>query len=385
MNKIYFDNSATTPLAEEVLSTLTESLKADFANPSSIHRLGKQVKKKIEEARKFIAESINAEPEEIIFLSGATEANNTIFKTQPCDLIISSPSEHASVIEAAKATNKEIIWLNLDKEGYISLTELEYLLKEHSHKKILVSIMHANSEIGTVQDIKAIGSLCRYYRASFHSDCVQSLGKLDIDVKASNLDFISASAHKIHGPKGIGFLYVNKSLHQRFLDNALIVGGSQEQGFRSGTENSNAIIAFMIALKLMLDPNRRKKIKTLQKQLWKKLKELHGCILNGPQDLNERLSGNLNLSFQSLKFTSEQLVLQLDLKGICVSSGSACTSNKKAFIDTSLNDPYIESSYVLRACRIDETIAKKAIRISLSWMNTEEELKKMIETMEKLV
>jgi len=245
--------------------------------------------------------------------------------------------------------------------------------------------MHANSEIGTVQDIKAIGALCKLYSAYFHSDCVQSLGKLDIDVKASNLDFISSSAHKIHGPKGIGFLYIRKARHKTFLDNALIVGGSQERGFRSGTENSSAIIAFATALKLMLDPNKQKKIKALQKQLWTELQKLPECILNGPQDLNKRLAGNLNLSFQSLKFTSEQLVLQLDLRGICVSSGSACTSNKKTFTDTPLDDPYIESSYVLRACRIDEAIAKKAIRISLSWMNTEEELKKMTEIMEKLV
>lgn len=389
MNKIYFDNSATTPLAKEVLEVLIDSLKNSFANPSSIHGLGKSAKKKIEEARIFIANSINAEPNEIFFLSGATEANNTVFKACNYDLIITSPSEHASVIEAAKASNKEIFWLNLDQEGYISLDELESILAQNSnteeirkqcHRKILVSIMHANSEIGTVQDIKAIGNLCEKYKAIFHSDCVQSLGKLDLDVKDSKLDLISASAHKLHGPKGLGFIYIANKLQESMLDKALLIGGGQERGFRSGTENVNSIIAFAKALEISLDPKKRNKVKELQKKLWMKLKNLKSVVLNGPQNLDDRLSSNLNLSFMDLKFNSEQLVLQLDLQGVCVSSGSACTSNNKNFADS-----FIESSYVLRACRINEDIAKRAIRISLSWMNDEAELEKLTEIITKLV
>ena len=388
MNKIYFDNSATTALAAEVIEVLIDSFKTTFANPSSVHGLGKSAKKKIEEARTFIANSINAEPSEIFFLSGATEANNTVFKACDYDLIITSPSEHASVIEAAKASRQEIIWLNLDQEGYISLDELESILAQNTEngvheqcpKKILVSIMHANSEIGTVQDIKAIGNLCEKYKAIFHSDCVQSLGKLDIDVKDSKLDLISASAHKLHGPKGLGFIYIANKLQESMVDKALIVGGGQERGFRSGTENVNSIIAFAKALEISLDPEKRKKVKELQKKLWMKLKNLKSVVLNGPQNLENRLSGNLNLSFMDLKFNSEQLVLQLDLRGICVSSGSACTSNKK-----NTEDSFIESSYVLRACGIDEDIAKRAIRISLSWMNDEAELEKLTEIIKKLV
>jgi cysteine desulfurase len=388
MNKIYFDNSATTALAAEVIEILIDSFKTTFANPSSVHGLGKSAKKKIEEARTFIANSINAEPSEIFFLSGATEANNTVFKACDYDLIITSPSEHASVIEAAKASRQEIIWLNLDQEGYISLDELESILAQNTEngvheqcpKKILVSIMHANSEIGTVQDIKAIGNLCEKYKAIFHSDCVQSLGKLDIDVKDSKLDLISASAHKLHGPKGLGFIYIANKLQESMVDKALIVGGGQERGFRSGTENVNSIIAFAKALEISLDPEKRKKVKELQKKLWMKLKNLKSVVLNGPQNLENRLSGNLNLSFMDLKFNSEQLVLQLDLRGICVSSGSACTSNKK-----NTEDSFIESSYVLRACGIDEDIAKRAIRISLSWMNDEAELEKLTEIIKKLV
>jgi cysteine desulfurase len=390
MNKIYFDNSSTTALAAEVIEVLIDSFRDSFANPSSVHGLGRSAKKKIEEARTFIANSINAEPSEIFFLSGATEANNTVFKTCNYDLIITSPSEHASVIEPAKASRQEIIWLNLDQEGYISLDELENILAQNSKagngvlqrspKKVLVSIMHANSEIGTVQDLKAIGNLCEKYKAIFHSDCVQSLGKLDIDVKNYKLDLISASAHKLHGPKGLGFIYIANKLQESMIDKALIAGGGQERGFRSGTENSNAIIAFAKALEISLNPEKRNRLKELQKKLWLQLKNLKSVVLNGPQDLERRLSGNLNLSFMDLKFNSEQLVLQLDLRGICVSSGSACTSNKK-----NTDDSLIESSYVLRACRIDEDIAKRAIRISLSWMNDEAELEKLTEIIKKLV
>ena len=391
MNKIYFDNSATTALAAEVIEVLIDSFKTTFANPSSVHGLGKSAKKKIEEARTFIANSINAEANEIFFLSGATEANNTVFKACDYDLIITSPSEHASVIEAAKASCQEIFWLNLDQEGYISLKELENVLAQNSNteigvreqcpKKILVSIMHANSEIGTVQDLKAIGNLCEKYKAIFHSDCVQSLGKLDIDVKDSKLGLISASAHKLHGPKGLGFIYIAHKLQESIVDKALIIGGGQERGLRSGTENVNSIIAFAKALEISLNPEKRNKVKELQKKLWMKLKNLKSVVLNGPQNLENRLNGNLNLSFMDLKFNSEQLVLQLDLRGVCVSSGSACTSNKK----NNIEDSFIESSYVLRACHIDENIAKRAIRISLSWMNDEAELEKLTEIITKLV
>jgi cysteine desulfurase len=311
MNKIYFDNSATTALAAEVIEVLIDSFKTTFANPSSVHSLGKSAKKKVEEARTFIANSINAEPSEIFFLSGATEANNTVFKACDYDLIITSPSEHASVIEAAKASRQEIIWLNLDQEGYISLDELESILAQNTEngvheqcpKKILVSIMHANSEIGTVQDIKAIGNLCEKYKAIFHSDCVQSLGKLDIDVKNYKLDLLAASAHKLHGPKGLGFIYIANKLQESMVDKALIVGGGQERGFRSGTENVNSIIAFAKALEISLDPEKRNKVKELQKKLWMKLKNLKSVVLNGPQNLENRLSGNLNLSFMDLKFS----------------------------------------------------------------------------------
>lgn len=380
MKKVYFDNSATTPLAEELRDLILGSYLEDFANPSSIHSLGRAVKKKINAARSSIAAVLNAEAKEIKFLSGATEANNTVFGLLDYDLIITSPSEHASVIEAAKASRKPIIWLNLDKEGYIDLAELEKHLSENQGKLILVSIMHANSEIGTVQDLKSIGHLCKQYSAIFHSDCVQSLGKLKIDVKDLNLDLVSASAHKLHGPKGVGLLYIGRVAERMQKFSPLIVGGGQEQGFRAGTENVTGIIAFAKALEISLRPENINKVKELRAKLWLGLKDLKGAVLNGALDLEKRLTNNLNISFMDLKFNSEQLVLQLDLRGVCVSSGSACTSNKKKF-----EDSFIESSYVLRACHIDENIAKRAIRISLSWMNDETELEKLTEIITKLV
>jgi len=381
MKKIYFDNSATTPLAEELRDLILNSYLEDFANPSSIHSLGRAVKKKINAARSSIAAVLNAEAEEIKFLSGATEANNTVFNLLNYDLIITSPSEHASVIEAAKASSKPIIWLNLNKEGYIDLAELEKHLSENQGKLILVSIMHANSEIATVQDLKSIGHLCKRYSAIFHSDCVQSLSKLKIDVKDFNLDLVSASAHKIHGAKGVGFLYIKRAVERMHKFRPLIVGGGQEHDFRAGTENVTGIIAFAKALEISLRPENINKVKELRAKLWLGLKDLKGAVLNGPLDLEKRLINNLNISFMDLKYTSEQLVLQLDLKGVCVSSGSACTSNKKL----SSEESFIESSYVLRACRIDEEISRRAIRISLSWMNSEAELEKMIEIIKKLV
>ena len=375
--KIYFDNSATTAIADEVLDVLQESLKSDYGNPSSLHSAGRKAKKLLNKSRENLAKHINAKPEEVKFLSGATEANNSVFKLCDYDLIITSPSEHASVIEPAKASGKEVIWLDLDDEGFICIEELDKHLKAHKDKKILVSIMHANSEIGTIQDLESIGKICKKHSALFHSDCVQSLSKVPIDVKKFNLDFISASSHKLHGPKGVGCLYISKNGEKSLKDKALIIGGSQENDFRSGTENLPGIIAFVKALEISSNKKKINRIKELRTKLLKSLQEIEGFHLNGPKDLNKRLCSNLNFAFKNLKFTSEQLVLQLDLKGVFISSGSACSSNKA-------NKAIIESSYVLRACKIPEDIAVKSVRLSLSWMNTEEEITKFLEILEQL-
>ncbi len=372
---IYFDNAATTPLFPEVIDLLHKLNQELFANPSSIHSQGRKAKKQLERARQDLAEILNAEAEELFFTSGATESNNTIFKLLDYDLIITSPAEHASVIESAKSLAKPILWLTLDKEGFIDLNELEKYLEENSGKRILVSIMHGNNEIGTINDIAAIAKITKKFPdVLFHSDCVQTFTKTEIDLSKLDIDFISASSHKIHGPKGVALLYINKKVQEKFSLQLrpLIIGGSQEKDIRSGTENLVSIIAFALAAKLNSEVQRKSKIKELQENLFAKLNQIENLVINGPKDLNNRVLGNINFSLLNCKLKSEEFVLQLDLKGFAVSSGSACTSNKVA------GQSEIESSYVLRACGISEAIATKAIRISLGSMNSEEEVNRFL-------
>jgi len=358
---IYFDNAATSKLAPEIEQSITIANRDLWANPNSIHSLGKEVRKHISAARELCAKSIGAESEEIFFTSGATESNNTIFHIADYDLIITSPSEHPSVLETSKASKKEIIWLNLDQTGLIDLNELEANLSANTSKKILVSIMHVNNETGTTQDIHAIGQLCKQYGAQFHSDCVQSWLKLDINVKDMRLDYVSVSAHKMHGPKGIGFLY--KSKHAQCRHQALLVGGGQESGLRSGTQNVTGILAMGKQVEIHTDNDQLLRLDNYARAELKK----HGAIING----SNHAPGIINVAFLDLPFNSEQLVLQLDLAGFCVSSGSACSSLK--------GEAGIISSYVLRSYQLDSQICDKSIRISLSRFNSKEEIDKLIE------
>lgn len=360
---IYFDNAATTALAPELIQLMSELNTSLYANPSSMHSQGLKSHKALELARTQIASFINAEPEEIIFTSNATEANNSVFKSLNYDLIISSPTEHVSVIEPAKATGKPIIWLNVDREGFINLEELKAHLLDNSDKTILLSIMHGNNEIGTLQDIAAIGKLkAQFSNVIFHSDCVQTFAKHTIDVKACNLDLVTVSAHKIHAPKGVGFLYFNSRLKDQLAARPLIKGSSQEFKLRGGTENLIGILLFAKALELKAND----KVQELHQYFIDKLEAHPGLVLNGPADLTKRVLGNINLSLVNSKFQREEILLQLDLRGIAVATGSACTSVN----DTSI----IQISYVLRACRIPDEIGSKAIRVSLSQYNTKAEI-----------
>ncbi|MDA0771740.1 MAG: cysteine desulfurase family protein [Cyanobacteria bacterium] len=369
---IYLDNAATTPLAPELIELLNELNTNLYANPSSLHSAGRTAKKQLNQARKTIAAILKAEPEEIIFTSGATEANNYVFQICDYDLIITSPAEHASVLEPAKSSGKNIIWLTLNKEGYINLEELKSKLEENSQRKIMLSLMHGNNEIGTIHDIETIATLkAQYPNVIFHSDCVQSFAKYDIDLSKTPIDLISASAHKIHGPKGVGLLYIRKQIQ---TDQALIIGGGQEFSLRSGTENLNGIIAFAKAAQLSQEQD--SKLEELHNYLFKQLKQIDGLIINGPQEVQRRLIGNMNISLSKLKLNSEELVLQMDLKGIAISSGSACSSNKAS--------ASIESSYVLRACQITDDLATKAIRISVSRFNNKAELDQLCDIIRKL-
>lgn len=373
---IYLDNAATTPLFPKVIELLDRLNKDLYGNPSSLHSLGRKSKKELKKARQYIASTVKANEEEIVFTASATEANNMVFKSLDYDLIITSPSEHPCVLEPAKATMIPIVWLNLDSEGFIDINELEENLEKFKMKKILVSIMHGNNEIGTVQNLEAIGKLKKKYpNFIFHSDCVQTYGKLDIDVEKFNLDCASASAHKIHGPKGVGFLYMKKQMLDEITlrRKALIIGGGQENENRSGTENLTGIIAFSEAARINLEESKEEFL-DLWKDAFKRLKDLPGVVVHGPKDLNRRVPGNINLSFTEITLNSEELVLQLDLAGLAVSSGSACSSNKAV----PSSEAGILSSYVLRACRIEDEIAKKAIRVSFSRLSKKTELEEFI-------
>lgn len=350
-------------MSTEILSLINELNTGFYGNPSSLHSLGRKSRKALTEARSSISKILNADTEEIIFTSGATEANNFIFAKLDYDLIITSPAEHASVIEAAKASGKAIIWLDLDQQGFIDIEELTRHLEVNYERKILLSLMHANNEIGTLQDLDAISQLKQKHpNLIWHSDCVQSFSKYPIDVKELNIDLISASAHKIHGPKGCGLLYIRKQLKP---STGLITGGGQEFGLRSGTENLIGILAMTEAAKSLA--NKIDKLKTLHNYMQQELAKIDGLIINGPPG---RLLGNFNICLTHCRLKSEELVLQMDLAGVCISSGSACSSNKAA--------AEITSSYVLRACKIKEDIASKSVRVSLSILNNETEIDEFI-------
>lgn len=369
---IYLDNAATTPLSPTVANYIDQINREFFANPSSLHGLGRKSKKLIDESRQILAQKINAKAEEIIFLSSATEANNLLFTgfADNYDVIITSTIEHPSVLEPVKASKKPVVWIDVDQEGFVDLEALEQALASNKGKKILVSIMHGNNEIGTVQDLVTIGKICKKHQAYFHSDCVQTFAKLPIDVEAANLDFVSVSGHKFHAPKGIGFLYKKAGLEI----SPIIFGGGQESQLRSGTENMTGIAAIAKAAAEM-NGSSLDTINKLQEKLITSLKQISGIAFNGSVDLNKRVPGNINISLPKLK--SEQIVLQMDLAGICISAGSACSSSKQ--------DAVIESSYVLRACKLADEQASSSVRISISKYNSEEDLEKLLELIQKLV
>ena len=362
---IYFDNAATTKLDDSVKELISSLSSEVFGNPNSIHSQGRKAKKYIEEARKVFSEFLKCDASEIVFTSCASESNNFFLKQMPADLIITSPSEHSCVLESVKASGKKIHWLSLDQYGYFQRDELKKLVLDNLDKTILISLMYGNNEIGSVNDIEYLSTLRKFHSKLFiHSDCVQALTKLDIDLSKLNIDSISCSAHKIHGPKGVGFIYLNKRVQGILsLKNlSLIHGGGQESGFRSGTQNVVGIAAFAQAIKVSSDNLFLKKLDHYFLDKLFEFKEL--VTLNSPFD--KRVPGIFNIYLPKSRLNSEELVLQLDLKNICVSSGSACSSLK--------GDSQIISSYVLRACGIPSSIAEKSVRISLSRHNTSIEI-----------
>ncbi len=377
MKEIYFDNAATTRIDDEVLSSMMPYLKNEYGNASSIYKLGKRSHEAIEKTREEVAKVFNCDKDEIYFTSGGSESDNTAIKgiayanKDKGKHIITSKIEHPAVLETCKMLERdgfEVTYLNVDENGIISLDELKKSIRKDT---ILISIMFANNEIGTIEPIKEIGKISREKNIYFHTDAVQAVGNIRIDVKELNIDSLSLSAHKFYGPKGIGVLYMKKGI--KF--NALINGGHQEKKKRAGTHNTASIVGLGTALKIAYDnlESHNKNIKELRDYYIEQVKEKIPYIkING--DLYKRLPGNANISFRFIE--GEGLLLNLDNKGICASSGSACTSGS------------LDPSHVLLAIGLPHEIAHGSLRISIGKYNTKEEvdylIKSLIEIVEKL-
>jgi len=369
--RIYLDNASTTPMLPEVVQHMTEVMNESYGNPSSIHRHGRKAKSIIENARKTVAKVINASLGEVFFTSAATEANNMILKNAVQDLgiqrIISSPTEHHCILHSLDylSMHKKCVveYLRVDKDGTIDYHQLEDLLK-NSDLKTLVSLMHGNNEIGTMSDTIKIGALCHKYSALYHCDAVQTIGKYPIDVQSSHISFLSGSAHKFHGPKGVGFVFIsNENIITPYIH-----GGAQERNMRAGTENVAGIAGLAKALEIISDRTDSNKTKILSlRTLFKDklLTEFHDITFNGSQE-GDFLAHVLSVSFPPGP-KADMLVMNLDIAGISASSGSACSAGIE------------EDSHVLIA--IGHPAERKTIRFSFSPFNTEEEI---LYTVEKL-
>lgn len=372
--QIYMDNAATTPMDNEVLEEIIPFFKDNFGNPSSIYVIGKKARKEIEKAREIVAQKLNASPREIFFTSGGTESDNWAIKgiakgqlKKGKNHIITSKIEHHAVLHTVKSLEKEgfeVTYLDVDSKGLVNLESLKSSIND---KTALVTIMYANNEIGTIEPIEKIGKICKESGVLFHTDAVQAVGHLEVDVKKQNIDLLSLSAHKFHGPKGIGALYVRRGIN---LSN-LMEGGAQEYNRRAGTENVPGIIGLGRALELSLEDRKDKNIKLIEKRdkLIKGLLEIERSRLNG--DENKRLPGNVSICFEGIE--GESLLLLLDMVGICASSGSACTSGS------------LDPSHVLLAIGLPHEIAHGSLRLTLDEFNTEEEIEYVIKEVKKAV
>ena len=378
MQKVYLDNAATTQVRQEVIERMQEALAQHYGNPSSTHSFGRSAKTAVEQARKTIAKTLNAQPSEIIFTSGGTEADNMILRCAVRDLevktIITSKIEHHAVLHTVEELEKEYginLWfVDLDEFGNPNLGHLETLLKKDDSKK-LVSLMHVNNEIGNITDIAAVGELCKANNALFHSDTVQSIGHYPWDVQGVHVDFLAAAAHKFHGPKGIGFAYIRKNSGLK----PLILGGSQERGFRAGTESFHNIVgleeAFIKSYEHLEEET--KTIRELKRYFVERvLAEVSGAECNGLSGDMEKSTytlANIRLPFDKQK--GLMLLFHLDMKGIACSKGSACQSGSN------------QGSHVLNEILSGEELDKPSLRFSFSMYNTKEELDYTVEVLKE--
>jgi cysteine desulfurase len=372
--RIYFDNAATTPIDPLVVDVMVPFLSTHFGNPSSIYSYGRENRLAIEKARKSVANILKAQPSEIFFTSGGTESSNTaIFnavRELGCKRIITSPIEHHATLHSVEFLHKNseasLEFVNILSNGHIDLEDLEKKLKE-STVKTLVTLMHANNEIGNITDIQAVGEICKKNFAIFHADTVQTVGHFPIDLSNTYVDFITGAGHKFHGPKGIGLMYIN----QRNKISPFIHGGGQERNMRAGTENIYGIIGFAKALELANENFTVDSayILSLKQYLKNRLTEtVPGVIFNGDPDGNS-LYTVLSVGFPHSE-KSEMLLFNLDINHICVSGGSACSSGAN------------QGSHVINALK---TQPQSTVRFSFSKYNTKEEIDQVVETIKTLL
>lgn len=375
MQRIYFDNAATTPLDPEVFEVMKPFFTEKFGNPSSIYSYGRETRMAIENARKSVAKILNAHPAEIFFTSGGTESTNTAITAAVFDLdckhIITSPLEHHATLHCvehlAKDCGVKLSYVKVFPNGQIDYDDLENLLKE-SKVKCLVSLMHANNEIGTMTDIERVGELCKKYGAIYNADTVQTVGHFPINLGNLPVHFINAAGHKFHGPKGVGMLYINENIKIHPFVN----GGSQERGMRAGTENIYGIVGFAKALELAVAnlESDSAHIKEVRDYMEKKLEEkIPGVYFNGDPE-GKSLYTVLSVAFPKTE-KSEMLLFNLDINNICASGGSACTSGAEA------------GSHVIRA--ITHNPNQVTVRFSFSKYNTKEEVDVVVEKLKTLI
>lgn len=371
---IYLDNASTTKLDKRVLDRMLPYLTEEYGNPSAIYKPAKTARKAVEEARATVAKILNCEPAEIYFTASGSESDNTAIKgiarryRDKGRHIITSKIEHPAVLETCKALEREgfdVTYISVDGNGILDLKELENSIREDT---ILISVMFANNEIGTLQPVKEIGEIAKRHGVFFHTDAVQAVGSEWIDVKRLGIDSLSLSAHKFHGPKGVGALYVKSGvLFERFVD-----GGHQEKGRRAGTENVAGIVGLAAAMEFSYAELQEKnsRVRALRDYYEAEVeKRIPYIKRNGDQ--KKRLAGTSNISFEFIE--GEGLLLNLDLKGICASSGSACTSGS------------LDPSHVLLAIGLKHEIAHGSLRISIGKYNTKEEIDFLVESLVEIV
>ena len=371
---VYADNAATTQMSENVLKAMMPLLTDIYGNPSSLHSIGQVAKEYLENARETVADCIGADPKEIYFTSGGSEADNQAIRSAAYigarkgkKHIISSKFEHHAVLHTLDALKKEgftVTLLDVYSNGVVKPEDVENAITDET---CLVTIMTANNEIGTIQPIAEIGKICKEKGVLFHTDAVQAVGHIPVNVKDMNVDMLSVSAHKFHGPKGVGFLYARKGI---LLTN-IIYGGAQERSKRAGTENMASIVGMATAIKEATDhlEENAAKVTAMRNRLIDGLKGIERSRING--DLEHHLPGTLNMCFEGIE--GESLLLLLDAKGICASSGSACTSGS------------LDPSHVLLSIGVPVEIAHGSLRLSISEYNTMEQMDHIVESVPVVV